>query len=216
MLLMNNQLLIIYQNLLDYFGSQNWWPGEGLEIAVGAVLTQQTSWKNVEKAIDKLREADCLSIDCLSKIPLEELEELVLSSGYYKVKAKRLKNLIMLLAENPNPSREELLSVNGLGLETADAILLYWFEKMFFVVDTYTFRILNRLGIYEGQNYLELQRIFMNNIPKDIHLYKEFHALLVKLAKEYCLKKSPKCDICIINSQCEHYSELKKEIKTNK
>ena len=100
---MNNQLLIIYQNLLDYYGSQNWWPGEGLEIAIGAILTQQTSWKNVEKALNKLRDADCLSIECLENVSLEELGELIRSSGYYKVKAKRLKNLIVFLSENPDP-----------------------------------------------------------------------------------------------------------------
>ena len=206
---MKNQLLAVYGTLLDHYGSQNWWPGDGLEIAVGAVLTQQANWKNVEKALDKLRKADCLSVDCLNKISLEELEKLILSSGYYKVKAKRLKNLIMLLAENPNPSREELLLVNGLGPETADSILLYWFEKPYFVIDTYTFRIFNRLGIYEEQNYLKLQRIFMNILPNDIQLYKEFHALLVKHAKECCLKTNPKCERCIIKSQCNYYRKLK-------
>ena len=206
---MNSQLLIIYQNLLDYYGSQNWWPGEGLEIAIGAVLTQQTSWKNVEKALKKLRDADCLSIKCLESVSLEELEELIRSSGYYKVKAKRLKNLIVFLSENPDPSRDDLLSINGLGNETADSILLYWFEKRYFVIDSYTFRIFNRLGIYEEQNYLKLQRIFMNKLPNDIQLYKEYHALIVKHAKECCLKKSPKCEICVINGHCNYYKELK-------
>ena len=205
---MTNQLLVIYRTLLDYYGPQKWWPGEGLEIAIGAVLTQQTSWKNVEKALEKLRDADCLSINCLKEISKEELEKLILSSGYYKVKANRLKNLIMLLVEKPNPSRAELLSVNGLGPETADSILLYWFEKLYFVIDTYTFRIFNRLGIYEEKNYLKLQRIFMNKLPNDIQLYKEYHALIVKHAKECCLKKSPKCDICVINSQCDYYKKL--------
>ena len=207
---MDNQLLVIYRILLDYYGSQNWWPGEGLEIAIGAVLTQQTSWKNVEKALDKLQEADCLSIDCLKEISQEELEKLILSSGYYKIKAKRLKNLIKLLAENPNPSRAELLSVKGLGPETADSILLYWFEKLYFVIDAYTFRIFNRLGVYKEQNYLELQRIFMSKLPNNIQLYKEYHALIVKHAKECCLKRNPKCDICVINNQCNYYKELKK------
>jgi len=207
---MNDQLLVIYRTLLDYYGSQNWWPGEGLEIAIGAVLTQQTSWVNAEKAINKMREADCLTIDCLKKIPIKELEELIIPSGYYRIKAKRLKNLILLLADNPNPSREELLSVNGLGFETVDAILLYWFEKLYFVIDAYTFRIFNRLGIHKEQNYLKLQRIFIDKLPIDIQLYKEYHALIVKHAKECCLKKSPKCEICALNGYCDYYSELKK------
>ena len=99
--------------------------------------------------------------------------------------------------------------VNGLGPETADSILLYWFEKPYFVIDAYTFRIFNRLGIYEEQNYLKLQRIFMNKLPNDIQLYKEYHALIVKHAKECCLKKSPRCEICVINGHCDYYKELK-------
>lgn len=212
---MNDQLLVIYKSLLDHYDSQNWWPGEGLEIAIGAVLTQQTSWINAEKAIDKMREADCLTIDCLKKIPISKLEELILSSGYYRVKAKRLKNLIMLLADNPNPSREELLAVNGLSFETVDAILLYWFEKLFFVIDAYTFRIFNRMGIHKNQNYLKLQRIFMDKLPTNIQLYKEYHALIVKHAKECCLKKSPKCGICILNEYCDYYKELEEMKTTN-
>ncbi len=197
------QLEELYKILYSYYGPQGWWPGEGLEIAIGAILTQQTSWVNVEKAIRNLKNANCLSIECLEKINVEKLENLIKPSGYYRIKARRLKNLIDLISKNPNPSREDLLSVNGLGLETADSVLLYWFEKPYFVIDAYTYRILDRLGINSNNDYLELQRIFINNIPKDIEVYKEFHALLVQHAKSYCLKTHPKCDACPLNKYCD-------------
>ncbi len=199
---MEELLRQIFDKLLSFYGSQEWWPGEGLEIAVGAVLTQQTNWSNVEKALTKLKDANCLSLTCLEKISIGELEQLIKSSGYYKVKAQRLKNLIKLLSINSDPSREDLLAVNGIGLETADSILLYLFEKPHFVIDSYTFRIMRRIGIYSGRNYSELQRVFMNNLPKDIQLYKEFHALLVKHAKNSCLKNKPKCDMCLLRNNC--------------
>ncbi len=199
--------MAIYDKLYQFYGPQNWWPGEGLEIAVGAVLTQQTNWSNVEKALTKLKEADCLDLDCLQSIPISRLESLVRSSGYYKVKAQRLKNLINLLISEPNPNREMLLNVKGLGNETADSILLYLFEEPYFVIDAYTFRILDRIGLYSGDNYMELQRIFMENIPNDIQLYKEYHALLVKHAKSCCMKREPKCLACPLRNQCQYYLE---------
>ncbi|MCG3215337.1 MAG: endonuclease [Candidatus Heimdallarchaeota archaeon] len=201
---MRNKLLSIYNILLERYGPQNWWPGEGLEIAIGAVLTQQTNWSNVEKALEKMREAECLNIDCLKKISLQNLESLIRSSGFYRVKARRLRNLVKLLAENSFPSREDFLEVEGLGYETTDAILLYWFEEPYFVIDSYTFRICKRIGIYENHDYLELQRIFMKDIPKDIQLYKEYHALIVKHAKEFCLKKDPKCNDCSLKGNCSY------------
>ncbi|MHA2307689.1 MAG: endonuclease, partial [Candidatus Heimdallarchaeaceae archaeon] len=140
---MTIQLKELYEILYSYYGPQRWWPGEGLEIAIGAILTQQTSWVNVEKAIRNLKSANCLSIECLEKINIEKLENLIKPSGYYRIKAKRLKNFIELISKNPNPSREDLLSVNGLGFETADSVLLYWFEKPYFVIDAYTYRILD-------------------------------------------------------------------------
>jgi len=201
----SEKLLFTYQKLLEFYGKQNWWPGEGIEIAIGAVLTQQTSWNNVEIALNNLRKANCLSIKCLQSIELSKLEELIRPSGYYRLKAIRLRNLINLLAEKPKPTREELLSVKGIGFETADSILNYLFEKPFFVVDAYTFRIFKRLGIYNKEkfDYNELQKLVSQNIPEDVELYKEFHALLVKHAKETCLKKSPKCNECPLNDICE-------------
>lgn len=201
------ELVAIYDILYQFYGPQNWWPGEGLEIAIGAVLTQQTNWKNVEKALSKLKEANCLNLDCLQSISISRLENLIISSGYYKIKAQRLKNLIDLFVKEPNPSRKMLLDVKGLGYETADAILLYLFEQLYFVIDAYTFRILGRMGSYKEQNYLELQRLFMQSIPKDVQVYKEHHALLVKHAKSYCKKKEPICSLCPLNDQCEYHLE---------
>ena len=201
---MKERLLEIYDSLYKKYGSQNWWPGEGLEIAIGAVLTQQTNWKNVEKALLKLKKENCLNVECLKKISIEKLEELIRPSGYYRVKAKRLKNLIELLSIDPKPDRKKLLAVNGLGDETADSILLYMLEKKYFVIDAYTFRILNRLGLYDGKNYLELQRIFMHNLPNNLQLYQEYHALLVKHAKVCCTKSNPKCDNCILSKNCQY------------
>jgi endonuclease-3 related protein len=197
-------LLAIYQGLFHFYGPQNWWPGEGLEIAIGAVLTQQTNWKNVEKALLRLKENDCMNLDCLKSIPLNKLEDLIKSSGFYKVKALRLKNLIDLLLQNSPPNRDSLLKVKGIGYETADSILLYQFEQPYFVIDAYTFRILERLGFYSGRNYMELQRIFMESIPNDIQLYKEYHALLVVHAKNCCTKSDPNCSECPLKNRCKY------------
>jgi len=205
---MKKELMSVYNKLIAYYGLQDWWPGEGFEIAVGAVLTQQTDWSNVEIALNKLKEANCLNIECLKKISFEELESLIKSSGYYRVKAKRLKNLVNLLSINPSPNRKELLSVKGLGDETTDSILLYWFEEPYFVIDSYTFRILERLGLYKNGSYLELQRVFMNNIPNNIQLYKEYRALLVAHAKRHCKKSNPICNSCPLGDRCEY--KLKK------
>jgi len=199
------ELTAIYEELYGHYGPQNWWPGEGLEIAVGAVLTQQTSWSNVEKALCKIKENKCMNLNCLHTLPISKLEELIKPSGYYRIKAQRIKNLIDLLMKNPIPNRNMLLGVNGIGNETADSILLYQFEQPYFVIDEYTFRILERLGIYRGRNYLELQRIFMESIPNDIQIYKEYHALLVVHAKSCCIKHNPNCLTCPLKSRCKYY-----------
>ena len=197
------ELKAIYEDLFQFYGSQNWWPGEGLEIAVGAVLTQQTNWNNVEKALSKIKENNCMNLDCLKSISHSRLEDLIKSSGYYKVKTLRLKNLVDLLTKNPIPDRKQLLEVNGIGYETADSILLYQFEQPYFVIDAYTFRILERLGLYLGKDYSELQRIFMESIPNDIQLYKEYHALLVVHAKNCCTKRDPNCSECPLKTRCQ-------------
>ena len=202
-------LLDMHQLLLRHFGPQEWWPGETtLEIMVGAVLTQNTSWTNVEKAIRNLKDHGLLSLKALNTITLDALAQEIRPSGYYNIKAKRLKNLIRLFFEQYGGSleslssvdtgdlREHLLAVNGVGPETADSILLYSLQRPVFVVDAYTHRILLRHGMAEEQmDYHELQELFMDNLPEDVDLFNEFHALIVMAGKEYC-KRKPLCHAC--------------------
>ena len=202
-------LMEIYNLLLSSFGPQNWWPAETeLEMMVGAVLTQNTSWNNVEKAILNLKEKSLLSIQNLSQIPSSLLAEYIRPSGYYNLKAKRLKNLINCIVNKYNGDittlfsletetiREELLMVKGIGLETADSIVLYGAERPLFVVDTYTHRIVTRHGLIEEEaGYNDLQSFFMDNLSHDVDLFKEFHALIVKTGKDFCRKK-PSCSEC--------------------
>jgi endonuclease-3 related protein len=199
----------MHQLLLRHFGPQEWWPGETtLEIMVGAVLTQNTSWTNVEKAIRNLKDHGLLSLKALNTITLDALAQEIRPSGYYNIKAKRLKNLIRLFFEQYGGSleslssvdtgdlREHLLAVNGVGPETADSILLYSLQRPVFVVDAYTHRILLRHGMAEEQmEYHELQELFMDNLPEDVDLFNEFHALIVMAGKEYC-KRKPLCHAC--------------------
>lgn len=195
----------IYNKFLDYYGPQkNWWPGEGLEIALGAILTQQTTWTNAEKALNELRIVDCISIDCLIQIPVDELEGLIYSSGFYRIKARRIKALVHLLKRNPEPTRSDLLELNGIGPETADSLLCYLFEKPFFVIDAYTFRIAKRIGFYLGKSYKKLQQIFVDNLPVDIDLYQEYHALIVEHAKRTCKKNLSLCSNCPIINMCKY------------
>jgi len=202
-------LLIIYNLLLSSFGKQNWWPAETkIEMIVGAVLTQNTSWSNVEKAIRNLRARDLLSIEGLSNAPLNVLSDYIKPAGYFNLKARRLKNLIHfvndryagnldeLFSLDITTIRDGLLSVNGIGRETADSIVLYAAELPLFVIDTYTYRILTRHGLVdENIDYSGLQAIFMDNLPHEAELFKEFHALIVKAGKEFC-KKKPLCIEC--------------------
>jgi endonuclease-3 related protein len=202
-------LLDMYQRLLRHFGPQDWWPGETtLEIMVGAVLTQNTNWTNVEKAIRNLKDHDLLSLDALNTISPYALAREIRPSGYYNIKARRLKNLIRFLFEQYGGSlerlsgedtgdlREHLLAVNGIGPETADSILLYSLQRPVFVVDAYTHRILVRHGMAEEQmEYHELQELFMDNLPEEAGLFNEFHALIVMTGKQYC-KKRPLCHVC--------------------
>lgn len=202
-------LLEMYHLLLAHFGSQAWWPGETmLEIMVGAVLTQNTNWANVEKAIRNLKEQGLLSVEALHTISPDELAKEIRPAGYYNIKAKRLKNLIRFLFERYEGSleelateetgnlREQLLAVNGIGPETADSILLYSLARAVFVVDAYTHRILLRHGMADEQvDYHELQGMFVDNLPGDTRLFNELHALIVRTGKEYC-KKRPLCADC--------------------
>ncbi|MFO7605210.1 MAG: endonuclease III domain-containing protein [Desulfurivibrionaceae bacterium] len=206
---MSEQILEIYNLLHRHFGPQKWWPGETrLEITVGAVLTQNTNWRNVEKAITNLKEAGLLSLPALAETPAEILAQQIRPSGYYNLKAKRLKNLIAaigrsdedlenFLAADLDTLRHELLAVKGIGPETADSIMLYAAEKPIFVIDAYTHRVLLRHNlIWEESDYYEMQELFMTSLPEEIQLYNEYHALLVRVGKEFCLKSKPKCESC--------------------
>jgi len=206
---MSEQILEIYNQLFSLFGPQNWWPGETkLEITVGAVLTQNTNWQNVEKAITNLKMAGLLSLPALSEIPTEILAQHIRPSGYYNLKAKRLKNLISAIGKNDadleiflaadlETLRDNLLAVKGIGPETADSIILYAAEKPIFVIDAYTHRVLLRHNlIWEESDYHEMQELFMTSLPEEIGIYNEYHALLVRLGKEFCSKSKPKCESC--------------------
>ncbi len=210
----NNQTLMeIYNILLSAFGPQNWWPAETeLEMMVGAILTQNTSWNNVEKAILNLKEKNLLSIQELSQITASILAEYIRPAGYYNLKVKRLKNLINFIVERYNGDintlfsldteaiREALLTVKGIGLETADSIVLYGAGRPIFVVDTYTHRILTRHGLIEEEaGYNDVQSFFMDNLPNDVELFKEYHALIVKTGKEFCRRK-PLCSECPLDN----------------
>jgi endonuclease-3 related protein len=199
----------MYDLMLAHFGPQHWWPCESeLEMMVGAILTQNTSWSNVEKAINNLKANGLLSIESLHSLSLPVLAENIRPAGYFNIKAVRLKNLINFLVDNfhgdiemflngeTDPLREGLLSVKGIGPETADSILLYSVKRPIFVIDAYTHRILNRHGMAnEEASYYDLQDLFMDNLPEDTKLFNEFHALIVITGKELCRKK-PLCSTC--------------------
>ncbi|MFA5411520.1 MAG: endonuclease III domain-containing protein [Candidatus Omnitrophota bacterium] len=207
---MSNPLNSWYQKLIAYFGLQHWWPADSpFEVIVGAVLTQNTNWQNVEKAINNLKKHKLLAADKLYKLKNRQLAPYIKSAGYYNIKAKRLKEFLkfffqayqgdlekMSLTQAPN-LRRQLLSVNGIGPETADSILLYAFNKPVFVVDAYTKRILIRHRmIKKDADYQQIQGFFLKNLKADSKLFNEYHALLVKLGKEFCLKNKPRCEIC--------------------
>jgi endonuclease-3 related protein len=187
----------------------HWWPGETpFEVMVGAILTQNTSWKNVEKAIGRLKEKKRLSPKGIRQLPKSTLASLIRSSGYFRIKAERLKAFVDFLfdeyggrikrmkRERGGGLRRKLLDVKGIGPETADSILLYGLKKPIFVVDAYTKRILSRHGILsEKASYEEVQNLFMDHLPHNERLFNEYHALLVHLGKTLC-KKIPRCDQC--------------------
>jgi len=206
---MRRKLRRIYDRLYSRFGSQQWWPGDTpFEIAVGAILTQNTNWGNVEKAIRNLKAAGKLNARALHSLPADELALLIKPAGYFNIKAKRLKNFAELLAREYRGSmkqmkreplavmRDKLLSVNGIGPETADSILLYALEKQTFVIDAYTKRVLSRHNIiHDAGTYDVFQKLFHENLDEDVGLYNEYHALIVRLAKEHC-RTRPLCAGC--------------------
>ncbi len=198
-------MIAIYKQLLDKLGHKHWWPADTpFEVVVGAILTQQTKWENVEKAIKNLKEHGLMESGALSKAGIEELEEHIRCTGFYRQKAKRVKIISTFFSENPDilekPVKElraTLLSLDGIGDETADSIVLYAADKPKFVIDAYTRRMCKCLGI-EG-DYGKLQSIFETSIPEDVPLYKEFHALIVEYGKRFCGKK--RCEECILNGK---------------
>lgn len=206
---MTNRIEEIHRRLFDHFGPQHWWPGETpFEVMLGAVLTQNTSWHNVSLVIETLRLEGLLSFTALEALPLEVLAEKIRPSGYYNQKAKRLKGLFAAIredsgnledffAQDTHILREKLLAVKGVGPETADSITLYAAGKPVFVVDAYTYRILLRHDlIAEDAEYEEIQDLFLGKLPAEAPLFNEYHALLVRLGKEYCKKNNPLCDAC--------------------
>ncbi len=199
-------LIEIYETLLSFFSKQNWWDiVTNDEIIIGAILTQNTAWNNVEKAIENLKNKDLCNLKKIREISKQELEQLIKPSGFYKQKSIYLKEVAKFF-ENFNESidtdtfRKKLLNLKGIGFETADSILLYAFSRPIFVVDAYTKRLIERKKLFYSKNYSDIQRFFMENIPRDVELYKEYHALIVKLGKTFC-KKSPQCRGCPI--KCE-------------
>lgn len=206
----------IYEILLRHFGKQYWWPGETkFEIVIGAILTQQTSWRNVEKAIRNLKKKNLLNEASLHKTNTKKIEDAIKPSGFYRIKTRRLKNFLDYLFEKYDGNlrkllnldketlRRELLSINGIGKETADSIILYAAEKPVFVVDAYTHRIFNRIGIIDWTEYEKTRNFLEKKLEKNVELCKEFHALIVQLGKNIC-KPKPKCDMCPLNRGCKY------------
>jgi len=229
-----NQLVArIFKDLLSHFGPQHWWPvtldGEispkyhkrinltekqKLEICFGAILAQNTSWKNVEKAVIQLNKNNLINVNKILKINNKRLAGIIKSSGYHNQKAEKLKNFCEFLIKDYNGTlglmfqndigelRKQLLSVNGIGPETADSIMLYAAKNPIFVVDAYTKRISGRIGLKES-SYADLQALFMESLPNSEKLFNEYHALLVGLGKSLC-KKLPLCGNCPISMQCDY------------
>lgn len=207
-----NIFMRIYEQLHSSFGPQHWWPGDSIEeIIIGAVLTQNTSWQNVARAIDRLRNRDALSLRKILEVSDNTLARLIRPAGYFRIKAKRLKAVARFWVQEWDTDwprvrrsslarlRTQLLNVYGIGPETADSILLYAFNKPTFVVDAYTQRIGERHGLFPpGARYADIQKIFERAIPRRPALYNEYHALLVRLGKEYC-RAQPRCPHCPLN-----------------
>jgi len=220
----------LYQRLYNEFGGLNWWPMDKryhetnnsdprFEVIIGAILTQNTAWSNVEKALENLKHKNMLNIDKIANIDLNTLQEMIKPSGFFNQKAQRLKNIAKHIRENYNGDlnlffsrdiykiRDELLSLNGVGPETADSILLYAGNMPIFVVDAYTKRICERVPLDTGLTYNEIQHFFQKELLKKYpqkettKIYNELHALIVNLAKKYC-KKKPECDNCPLNDYC--------------
>jgi len=232
-----NKIIIVYDKLYSHFGPQHWWPTtkdndivpkyhkkithnskHKLEICFGAILTQNTNWKNAEKAIIQLYKNDLININKIMEIDIKKLAKIIKSSGYHNEKSKKLKNFCSFVFKNYNGNieklfknnidtlRNELLSLNGIGPETADSMILYAAKKPIFVIDNYTKRIYLRIFNIE-LSYDQLQEIFTNKLGKNEKLFNEYHALLVEFGKNIC-KTKPLCGLCPINNNCYYYKHI--------
>jgi len=217
---MQERINRVYLLLEEHYGKTGWWPAESiLEIIVGAVLTQNTSWANVEKSIKNLKENSMLDFQELINVNDEFLKSLIKPSGFYNLKAKRLKNVLNFFNEfcggkfdniknkNVYDIRKSLLTVNGVGKETADSIILYALNMPIFVIDAYTKRLFKRLGINDSEDYDNLQEMFHKLVEPSVDVYKEYHAFIVNLCKDFC-KKKPNCEFCPLKSLCNYYNNL--------
>ena len=210
-------LIDVYDTLFSKYGPQGWWPGEGpLDVVIGAILTQNTAWSNVEKAITNLKMSNLWSLESIHRSSQEDLASVVLSSGYFNQKARKLKafaehiyikhegDLVKFLNQELSCLRKELLSIYGIGPETADDILVYAAEKPSFIIDVYSKRILGRLGVFDIKpraRYEDYQKLVQDQLPQDVRLFNEFHALLDNHAKLIC-KKNPICSECVLVDVC--------------
>lgn len=208
------ELMAIYEKLLARFGEQGWWPmSNGFsppewEVCVGAILTQNTNWRNVEKALENLKAGKIVSSLDLIKTGKDELERMIRPSGFYRQKAARLRlfsDFVLGFGSfqkfSKNVTREQLLDVRGLGPETVDSILLYALDRPVFVIDAYTKRVFTRLGMVREWKYEEWKKFFEDNLPSNVDVYKQFHALIVELAKGSC-RKRPLCECCVLGREC--------------
>jgi endonuclease-3 related protein len=205
-------LMAMHRTMLKHFGPLHWWPGKTqFEMIVGAILTQNTAWKNVVKALENIKAANALSPRALHEMPPARLAQMIRPSGYFNIKAKRLKSFLSFLHDNysgslkemfhekPETLRKELLDVNGVGPETGDSILLYAGRIPTFVVDAYTKRIFSRHGLLTGkEKYQEVKEFFEKNLPCDTQLYNEYHAQIVNIGKLFC-RRIARCEICPLN-----------------
>jgi endonuclease III related protein len=209
----SSKLHEIFEWLYEAYGPQHWWPGDTpFEVMIGAILTQNTAWSNVEKAMASLKAIDCLSPEAILALSHESLAGLLRPSGYFNVKARRLQGFCewylaqggykTLAREETAALRRRLLGLNGLGPETVDDILLYAFRRPVFVIDAYTRRLFARIGVIQGdEGYEELRYMFESALGPDVALYNEFHALIVRHAKAVC-KSQPACSGCGLAARC--------------
>lgn len=212
---MQRPLLFIHERLAAHFGPLHWWPADTpFEVVIGAFLTQNTAWRNVELAIDALTQAVPLTPQALSALPRQRLQQLIRPAGFFRQKAERLQlfsqalldshggNLQAMLAGPLDTVRRRLLAFKGVGPETADSILLYAAERPTFVVDAYTRRLLQRYGLlHGGEGYEEIRALFMDHLPHDVALFNAYHALIVEQCKHYC-RKRPLCGSCPLRASC--------------